>query len=259
MPKSAVAVVLFALTLSFLSSTAEANHLKVYGYQGPDAGEVELVYWTDYIAASDLKMPFFGKNVDREGLWNHTMEVEYGITDRWAIAGYLDFEQPSGEGLKYVQWRAVVARYRFFERGERFFNPAIYLEYYFPSAGLTGEPNEKLEARIILEKQIGPTVLRLNPKLEKTLSGPDVEEGLEFEYAASFYARWTATLEPGIEFYGNMGEVTNLKSRDQQQHYIVPAISWRVLPQVDWNFGVAFGLTKASDDLIVKSIIEIGL
>jgi hypothetical protein len=248
-----------ALILFIFTSPAEARHFKVYGYQGPDAGEVELVYWTDYVAASDLRMPFFGKSVDREGLWAHTFEIEYGLTDRWTIAGYVDFEQPAGEELKYIQWRTVFARYRFFERGERFFDTAIYLEYYFPSVHWRGESSEKIEARLILEKQLGATVFRLNPKLEKTVSGPDVEEGLEFEYAASLYTAMSPQLWPGIELYGSTGEVGNFKSRHDQEHYIVPAVTWKLLPHVEWNLGIAFGLTRASDDLVVKSIIEIGL
>src|SRR3569832_1255028 len=132
MKKNAGGCELFLLAFLHFAPAAEANQFKVYGYQGPDAGEVELVYWTDYIASSDLRMPSFGKAVDREGLFSHTLEVEYGITDRWTIAGYADFEQPSGERLEFVQWRAVFARYRFFERGARFFDTAIYLEYYIP-------------------------------------------------------------------------------------------------------------------------------
>ncbi len=259
MKKNAASIGLLVLTLFLFAASAEARHFKVYGYQGPDAGEVELVYWTDYVASSDLQIPFFGKTVDRKGLWAHSVEIEYGVTDRWTIGGYADFEQPSGEDLKYVQWRAVVARYRFFERGERFFNPAIYFEYYFPDADWRGESNEKLEVRLILEKQLGPAVLRLNPKVEKTLSGPNVEEGLEFEYAASLYTRVTSQVQAGIELYGITGEVQNFKSRREQEHYIVPAASWRIFPNVDWNVGVAFGLTDASDDVVVKSIIEIGL
>jgi hypothetical protein len=258
MKKNTIWVGLALLILFLFAGRAEARHFKVYGYQGPDAGELELVYWTDYVASSDLQMPFFGETVDREGLWAHTLEVEYGVTDRWTIAGYADFEQPSGERFEFVQWRAVFARYRFFERGERFFDTAIYLEYYFPRAEWRGA-GEKLEARLILEKRLGPAVLRLNPKLEKKVSGTDVEEGVEFEYGVSLYAGLTPVLRPGIEFYGGMGEVANFKSRNEQEHYIVPAVTWQLRPNVAWNFGVAFGLTHASDDLVVKSIIEFGL
>lgn len=259
MRRNAVSVGLFILTLFLFAATAEARHFKVYGYQGPDAGETELVYWTDYVAASDHPMAFFGETVDREGLWAHTFEIEYGVTDRWAIAAYADFEQPSGEDFEYIQWRAVLSRYRFFERGERFFDTAIYVEYYFRDPGYTGEAQEKIEVRLILEKQLGPSVLRLNPKVEKVWSGPDVEEGLEFEYGASLYTNMTPQLKPGIELYGSLGELVNVKSSDEQQHYVVPAMSWQLLPHVNWNLGVAFGLTDASDDVVVKSIIEIGL
>lgn len=259
MKKISVSAALFVLTFFLFTSTAEARHFKVYGYQGPDAGETELVYWTDYVAASDRPMAFFGETVDREGLWAHTFEIEYGVTDRWTIAGYADFEQPSGENLEYIQWRGVVARYRFFEKGERFFDPAIYLEYYFPDPAYTGEAKERIEARLILEKQIGATVLRLNPKVEKVLSGPDVEEGLEFEYGASLYMNLTPQVRPGIEIYGGIGEFANFKSSDDQQHYVVPAVTWKLLPNVSWNLGVAFGLTDASDDVVVKSILEMAL
>lgn len=259
MKKNAVSACLFVLTLFLCAAPAEARHFKVYGYQGPDAGEIELVYWTDYAVSADGQVPFFGKSVDRKGLWGHTFEIEYGVTDRWTIAGYADFEQPSGESLEFVQWRAVFARYRFFERGQRFFDTAIYLEYYFPDAAWRGEPGEKLEARLILEKQLGPAVLRLNPKLEKTVSGPDVEEGLEFEYGASLYAGLTPALRPGIELHGSLGEVGNFKSRNAQAHYLVPAVTWKLLPNVAWNVGVAFGLTHASDDRVIKSMIEVGL
>lgn len=259
MKKGTISVGLFVLTFFIFASPADARRFKVYGYQGPDAGEVELVYWTDYIAASDLRMPFFGKTVDREKLWTHTFEVEYGVTDRWAIAGYADFEQPSGEGLKFIQWRAVVSRYRFFEKGQRFFDTAVYLEYYLPDPSYVGAPQEKIEARLILEKEIGPVTLRLNPKVEKVWSGPDVGEGLEFEYGAGLYAALTPQVKAGLEVYGIMGEFVNFKSPRDQEHYIVPAVTWKIFPRVTWNLGVGFGLTKASDDLIVKSIIEVGL
>lgn len=212
MRKKAVSVGLFMLILFLFASAAEARRFKVYGYQGPDAGEIELVYWTDYVVSSDLQMPFFGNMVGREKLQTHTFEVEYGVTDRWTIAGYADFEQPDGEDFEFIQWRAVVARYRFFEKGERFFNPAIYIEYYLPDPDYSGEPKEWIEARLILEKQIGLAVLRLNPKVEKVLSGPDVEEGLEFEYAASLYLNMSPQWRPGVEFYGGMGEFVNFKS-----------------------------------------------
>lgn len=258
MKRNIYSIAIMVLSIFLFASLAEARHFKVYGYKTPDKGEVEIVYWTDYVIKSDATMDYFEKSdVGREGLWGHTFEVEYGITDHWTVAGYIDFEQPKDEDFKYIQSRAVAARYRFFEKGERFFDPAIYVEYYLPDPNYGGEAKEKIEARIILEKDLGSTILTLNPKLEKVLSGPEVEEGLELDYGASLYYKMNPKLKPGLEIYGSMGEMVKFKSQDEQKHYIVPAVKWGIADHVSWNLGLAFGLTDASDDTVAKSIIEV--
>jgi hypothetical protein len=231
-------------------------NFKTYGYDTLDQGEIELVYWTGYVVDSDNQMKYFGKEVDRNGLWNHLVEIEYGITDRWTIAAYADFMQPDGEDLKLVQAHVVGVRYRFFEKGERYFDPTFYVEYYLPRKSYLGENKEKVEARIILQKDIGATSIKLNPKLEKVVSGPDVTEGLEFEYAASVYHEFTPAFEAGIEAYGTMGEFSAIKSSDEQTHYLMPALETKLGKELSWNVGVGFGLTEASDKTVVKSIIE---
>lgn len=253
MKKTVFAVLVLALT----TDLAQARHFKVYGYKTPEAGEVELVYWADYVAKSDTTMDYFGKTgVKREGLMSHTLEIEYGLTDRFTIAAYADFEKPPGEDFKYIQTRVVAARYRFGEAGERYFDTALYVEYYLPDPDYQGIAKEKIEARLMLEKKINDKTLRINPKLEKVTSGPEVEEGLEFEYGASLYGPWTARLKWGLELYGSLGELVNIKSRDKQKHYIVPALTYKFTKQLKLNVGTAVGLTDASDDLVFKSILE---
>lgn len=238
-----------------IPTAAHARHFKVYGYDTLDAGEVELVYWTDYVADSDGTMEFFGSQVERDGLLSHTFEVEYGFTDRWTASLYFDYEDPSGADLELIQSRIVAARYRFGEPGERFFDSAIYFEYIMPDPDYQ-EPKEKLETRIILEKQLGAHTLRLNPKLEKVTSGVDVEEGLEFAYSASLYRPLKERMEVGLELHGEFGEIVNTRSPDEQEHYVVPALSYELMQHLEWNVGLAFGLTDASDDAVVKSILE---
>ena len=256
MKQNKLIITVFALAVLFTSPVTQARHFKVYGWSTPKADEVELVYWTDYVASSDQNMNFFGNTVPREGLRGHTFEVEYGINDRFTIAGYTDFEQPRGGDLEYIQTRVVAMRYRFGEKGVGLFNTSIYLEYYLPRIEYQGEKKEKIEARIILEKDFGKTNLRLNPTFEKVLSGPDVEEGIEFEYGVSLYRKMGARTKLGLEFYGGFGELTNIKSRDEQKHYIVPAIKYKLTKHLEWNIGTAIGITSAADDLVIKSILE---
>lgn len=229
---------------------------KTYGAKTLEQGEVELVYWTGHALDSDGRMKYFGKEVDRKGLTNHVLEVEYGLSDRWTVAAYLDYLQPKGEELKLVQGHFVGTRYSLFKNSERFFDTTLYVEYYLPRKAYLSENKERLESRIIMQKNFGDTSIKLNPKLEKVVSGPDVEEGLEFEYAASIYQEFTDSFEAGVEFYGKMGEFSAIKPYEEQTHYVMPAIEIKPFKGFAWNVGVGFAMTEASDKTVLKSIIE---
>ena len=234
-----------------------AAGFKVYGYGTRKRGEVEFVYFNNYFARSALTQTFFGKAVDREGHFSHSLEVEYGFTDRWTVAAYVDFEQPKGEGFRYTRVRGVFFRYRFFEKGDRFINTAIYLEYYLPRKSYKNE--EELEIKVILEKDVGPFRIDLNPSFEKAMSGPEVGEGLKFNYASGIYWSPVQWLRGGMEFYGKLGELSELKgsSMKEGQHWVFPSLKFRFPMHVGLDVGVGFGLTDASDDLIVKSILSV--
>ncbi len=253
-PARALTFLLSFVALSALESrVAEASGFKVYGYQTAAEGQTEVAYWYTHILQSGVPYNFFGQTVTKEGLSRHSIELEYGVTDRWMISGYLDFEQHPDANLEYAQFRTVFSRYRLFEQGERFLDTAIYLEYYIPHA--SSQRDEKIETRLILEKTLVPFVVRLNPILEKALSGADVEEGVELEYAAGVYVPIDG-LRVGLEAYGKFGEMRDWKPWDAQEHYLVPAVKFHLGPQVEVDLGVGVGLTKASDDLLVKTILE---
>ena len=54
------------LLLCWITGEASAQFYKVYGWSTPKQGEVELVYWTSFIASSDLSYEFFDKTVHRD-------------------------------------------------------------------------------------------------------------------------------------------------------------------------------------------------
>ncbi|MFQ5455080.1 MAG: hypothetical protein ACE5EA_02610 [Nitrospirota bacterium] len=259
MGKSRLIVLLLltlVLPLLILSDNGFARDFKVYGYNTPKKGETELSYWIDYFIKSDNKYRFLDNNfIDKEKLFRHTFEIEYGLTDRWTISGYIDFEDPKGENLEYVQARAVITRYRFFEKGERFFDSAIYFEYYIPDEKY--KSSEHLETMIIFEKEISKIALILNSKFDKKLSGDDVvKEGMEFEYSAGVYYPISSTIKTGLEFHGKFGELRNFKSFDEQEHLIFPTVDMKLAKYLNANLGIGVGLTDNSDDLVFKVIFE---
>jgi hypothetical protein len=113
-----------------------------------------------------------------------------------------------------------------------------------------------LELRPIAETHIGKLMVIANLPFEKPFSGPGTHKGVtlgpqgEIEYQELF--RW---LSPALEYYGDMGAITSLPDVDHQQQFIVPTLNFDFLPQLELNFGVGFGLTRASNGTFVKSII----
>lgn len=244
----------FIFFFSSIVMSAYPQFFKVYGYGTRAENEAEIVLWNTYIADSDLNMTFFGKPVEREGLWAHSIELEYGITDRLTIAAYLDFEDPPGRSFQYTRARAVFFRYRFADKGSFFIDPAIYIEYYVPRKSY--EDSEELEIRLILEKDIGNVRIILNPMFEKKTSGSEVNEGLEFNYAFGIYYRKYRSIQPGLEFFGKMGEISDFKPRNQQRHWVFPTVDFRFGPGFHWQIGAGWGLTDAADSLTIKSIFS---
>ncbi len=253
------------VAISLLFSIAlHAQFYKVYGYQPAEAGELELVIWNSYIPSSNLSYNYFGNEISKEGLLAHSIELEYGLSNKFGVALYFDFEDPKGGSFKFVRTKALMAHFAFFEKGSRPLDIAVYLEYIIHNKDY--KDYEELEFRLILEKDIGAFRIDLNPIFEKKVSGSKVGEGLEFNYALGLYylpdgdgilVNKNLTIRPGLEFYGKMGEISDFKPENEQRHYIFPTLNFFIGKRLQWHFGVGFGLTEASDKITFKSILSI--
>jgi len=244
--------------LMIISINSFAQLYKVYGYATAEAKEKEIVYWLSAIPSSNQTYSFFGEDVSRDNLMAHSLELEYGISNHWTLGMYLDFEQPAGQPLRWIKTKALMAHYRFYEKGERPIDLAMYLEYIMPKKEYKNA--EELEFKVILEIDYGFHTFVLNPTFEKKVSGADVGEGVEFALNGGYYYKGWMSIQPGIEFYTKMGELAELKSFSEQKTYIFPAIDFTFGKKgnIIWHTGVGFGITNPSDNLVIKSILSIG-
>lgn len=242
-----------------LSNQLTGQFYKIYGYQTPDANEKEIVYWLSAIPSSDHQYSFFGEEVNRQGLLAHSLEIEYGISNHFTMAFYLDFEQPPGKDLKLIKTKTVMLHYRFFEKKARPVDMAIYLEYILPRKGYKN--SEELELKFILEKDMGFHTVVLNPTFEKKISGEDVEEGVEFAFNAGYYYKKNLRIQPGLEIYSKMGELYDMKGFQDQKNYIFPSVDLFLGKNyaLHWHAGIGIGLTDPADNIILKSILSFEL
>ncbi|MHB8482843.1 MAG: hypothetical protein ACYDBV_08970 [Nitrospiria bacterium] len=244
-------LMVWTLFLIFPLTCYATREFKVYPAQTAVEGELEVSYWNNFTFSNPQPYDFNGNFISKTGLMEHTLELEYGITERLTVEGYLDFEQPKGESFQYVQTRAVLARYHLFTEDEKFFNTSFYIEYGLPQERYN--PSEGIDFRVMLEKSIQRWTIRLNPILTKTTSGPGVSDGVGFEYAAGIYWRNFHHVVPGLEFFGELGEI---RTTPTHIHYIFPGFEINFGTGWKLESGVGFGLTDESDRMIIKNIIS---
>ena len=88
-----ISMIITVFVLLIIKTQTYAAGFKLYGYSTRKQGEVEIVYFNNYYAKSDLMQEFFGGQVPREGHFSHSLEIEYGFTKRWTVSAYLDLAE----------------------------------------------------------------------------------------------------------------------------------------------------------------------
>ncbi len=256
--KNTLKIFIVSFLITGASQILYAQFYQVYGYLTPDANEKELVYWTTYIPSSDHSYPFFGDTVSRQGMFAHSLELEYGITNNLTVAIYFDFEQPKGQNFRWVRTKAVMLYYQLFQKNLLPVDLALYAEYKLPRKGY--KTSEEIEFKLIMEKDIKYHRIILNPTFEKKISGEDVSEGVEFILNGAYTYVKNPLFQPRLEYYSKMGELYDMPSYGEQKNYIFPSFDlfFGKYGQFRWHAGVGFGLTNPADNIIVKSILSWG-
>ena len=111
------------------------------------------------------------------------------------------------------------------------------------------------ELRPIIDKQWGRWYMALNPAFEKSIHGLNSNQGWNFAPSAKLSFELTKLVAIGAEYYSSLGPIGRFSPWSEQQQQIFPTLDLNVSPDWEINFGVGFGLTHSTDDLIVKLIV----
>ena len=240
------------LVLSLRTAYAQGNYeIQVYGADTvpPHSTMVEL--HSNYTADGQKR---FIDGVDPTNHAEHeTVEITQGINSWSEVGFYIFTSEQSGTGVQWVgdhirprvrvpdSWRWPVGVSVSTEVGYQraFFSPDTWT----------------WEIRPIVDKTLGRWYFAVNPALERTWHGPDVNLGIGFSPAAKFSYDFTKQISGGLEYYADYGSITNIASLHNQQQQFFPAVDLNMSPKWEINFGVGIGPTAATDHWIVKGII----
>ena len=192
-----------------------------------------------------------GETPRRHRLGRTSLEYEYGLTDKIDLAAYLDLQRTNGADVEYAGSR-VRARGAVWDKGRFPLDLGWYLEAEVPH---DAESDLEFEFRPIVSRDVGRFSLDLDPIFEL----PTVSEErrtLEFNYAARLYYRLSPALQPGIEFFGGIGQIRAVDASRAQEHYVFPMLYGRLSRALKFAVGPGFGLTRASDPVILKVGVE---
>ena len=176
---------------------------------------------------------------------NHKVKlgVGYGVNSFWFVEGYVIGEQKSGNDFDVADVE-LENKFQLTEQGQYWLDSGFLVEL----EKSVGNNSWEFKAGPLFQKQIKDWVITTNVFLEKKF-GPDApEHELELLGSAQLKYRYSANLEPAIEYYG-----------DDESHAIGPVLlgktKWGGTP-VKWELGALGGLNHNTPDFNLRWLIE---
>ena len=235
--------------LGWLAAPAAEAHLRDYlemqTYYTTKQGEVEVEFH------NDIRFP--EADQDETDNSRHQVELEYGVTNHLQVAYYEVYAWDRAHDWERDAFK-IEAKLRFAEAGQWPVDLALYTEYKNPD-GHRDERSDELENKVILSKDFGAWNLSGNFVFEKALNSG---AAWEYEVVAGVSYALTARTRLGVEITEGLGDSDHVDVFSPNQSlYIIPGLYASLTPHIRVLCGPAFGLTRSSDDLQLKSIVEV--
>ena len=232
-------------SIALIGEAAARDGLVTQSYETTKRGEFEVELY------NDINFP----ESDQDDTYHstHQIELEYGVLDHLQVAYYEVYTWDRAQDWERDAFK-VEAKLRFAEAGQWPVDLALYTEYANPD-GHREIRSDVLENKVILSKDLGPWNLTGNFIFEKELN-----TGADWEYEVTTGVSYalTARTRLGVEIKEGLGDAGNFEVFSPNQPlYVIPGIYTSITPHVRLLVGPAFGLTRSSDDLQLKSIVEV--
>jgi len=228
-------------------------------------GNYEIqVYGADTVAPESLMVElhsnftFEGQKETIDGVYptehqeHETLELTQGINS-WSEVGFYVFtSEQDGHGVQWVGDH-IRPRIRVPDSWDWPVGVSLSTEVGYQRAVYSAD-TWTWEIRPIIDKAIGRWYFAINPALERTWHGPDVNQGLGFAPGVKVSYDFTPVVSGGLEYYADYGRIDSFASSRNQQQQFFAVTDLNVSPLWEINIGVGVGVTAATDHLIFKCI-----
>ncbi|HMK84861.1 MAG TPA: hypothetical protein VK437_02790 [Steroidobacteraceae bacterium] len=229
-------------------------------------GNYEIqVYGADTLAPENLMIELHsnytieGQKETVDGVYptehqvHETVELTEGLND-WSEVGFYIFT--SEDDTHGVQWVGdhIRPRVRVPEAWGWPVGVSLSTEIGFQRSAYSTD-TWTWELRPIIDKAIGRWYFAVNPALERTLHGPDVDQGWGFAPSVKVGYDFSRVVSGGLEYYGDFGRIGGFAPVHDQQQQFFAVVDLNVSALWEINLGVGIGATASTDHLIVKAIL----
>ncbi|MFL5498672.1 MAG: hypothetical protein ACJ79I_03665 [Gemmatimonadaceae bacterium] len=245
-----------ALSAVFLlAASAQAQQgyeFEVYGTKIAARGEGELELHTNFVPSGSQLAD------DAEGRASHrafrsSLELSTGISSWLEASLYAVSYARSGTGVQYVGNRLRLTSIAP-KNWHLPFAAGLSQEVGYSRPGFA-ENRWGYEITPILEKNVGPVNLVLNPAFERGLGSGEHEWEFEPRAQAGYALGDDAGI--GIEYYSVLGPVSSFDPRPNQHHQLFATGRAELASGVEAGIGIGRGLTRNSDRWVVTTRFEL--
>jgi len=181
----------------------------------------------------------------------HQLELEYGITDHIQLAYYEVYKWDRTDDWQRDAFK-IEAKARFVEPGQWPLDVALYTEYENPN-GTQESASDRIENKVILSKDLGRWNVVGNFVFERPINE---RSHWAYEYTAGVSYAVFGLTRLGLEVQQSLGDSKHFAFDGNHALYLVPGIYTSLGSHFRILVGPAFGMTRASEDFQLRSIVE---
>jgi hypothetical protein len=178
-----------------------------------------------------------------------TLEPSYGVTEFWELGAYLQTALRADGSFDFagVKARSKLVTPPGWSRTRRL---GLNVEVSDVPARYEAE-RWGLELRPIVAQELGRFSVVVNPIVDVALTSGVAT----FEPAAEVVFAWPRLASLGLEYYADLGDVTNFPGLREQKHYLFEVANLLRVRSLELNLGVGEGLTATSNPFVAKLIV----
>ncbi|HEX5543865.1 MAG TPA: hypothetical protein VFX10_00145 [Nitrospira sp.] len=256
-------ILLCTLLVNEAQADLDPFEFQIYPYQTGGKGKLDPQLLSSFVP-SGFRDGGAGTSADgtigSQYMARNAAEFEYGLTRKIDFAYYVNVANSPyfDGGVPQYAGSKFRLRGQFFEKDQLPINLGWYSEIEW--WGKQFEDNlVEGEIMLIAQKDIGRWTFIVNaPDLDHGFVGADVGKWFSLGYRAEVRYWVSKNMTLALQGYGTSGQLQNPHQMRDQQHYIVPSVHVMLPGEIPANFGIGFGLTPNSDEVIFKTIIYFG-